>query len=83
MIAGTGIPGGKANHGVDVRVVSSNDDHHHIYLTEALSYEHFSEMIEIEGRVVDLRCEVGLLTRNIVIQVSSINSVGTVPPHGP
>ncbi|MEM6783259.1 MAG: G8 domain-containing protein [Bacteroidota bacterium] len=39
-----------------------------VRLTESLSYRHFGEIQTIEGRSVDMRAEVGLLTRDIVIQ---------------
>ncbi|MEO0857903.1 MAG: G8 domain-containing protein [Bacteroidota bacterium] len=39
-----------------------------VTLTEPLDYRHFGEIQTIEGRRIDMRAEVGLLTRDIVIQ---------------
>ena len=39
-----------------------------IYVTHPLNFTHRSEIVTIEGREIDLRSEVGILTRNIVIQ---------------
>ncbi|MEM8599488.1 MAG: G8 domain-containing protein [Bacteroidota bacterium] len=39
-----------------------------VTLTEPLDYRHFGEIQTIEGRAIDMRAEVGLLTRDIVIQ---------------
>jgi hypothetical protein len=56
--------------------VASNHNGYNITLTEPLLYTHRSEIITIEGREIDLRCEVGLLTRNIIIQGDQSNSIG-------
>jgi len=52
---------------VTVTAVSGN----HVSFAPALRYPHWGELQTIEGRVVDERAEVGLLTRNIVIQGAS------------
>lgn len=61
---------------IDEAVVLENVDQRTIVLTQPLQYTHRSEIITIEGRTIDLRCEVGLLSRNIVIQGAAYNSVG-------
>ncbi|CAM9185240.1 unnamed protein product, partial [Ectocarpus fasciculatus] len=71
VIPGTELPGGDASHpsyGIEVMTVLSNDDNHHVYFTEALQYTHRSEIVSFDDRVVDMRCEIGLLTRNVVIR---------------
>lgn len=66
VIAGTdtSLP----NFGIDEVIVSSNLDGYHITLNAPLLYTHTSNIITLEGRSIDMRCEVGLLSRNIVIQ---------------
>lgn len=39
-----------------------------VELESALNHDHFGEMQEVEGRDVDMRAEVGLLTRNVVMR---------------
>ncbi|MEM8557046.1 MAG: G8 domain-containing protein [Bacteroidota bacterium] len=39
-----------------------------VRIQEALQYRHFGAIQTIEGRQIDMRAEVGLLTRNIVVQ---------------
>lgn len=72
VVPGTELPGGDdsshPNYGVEVMTVLSNDDGHHVYFTEPLLYTHRSEIVTEEGRDIDLRCEIGLLTRNVVIR---------------
>ena len=46
----------------------SNEDGYTIVLVNPLKFTHRSEIVVIEGRSMDLRSEVGLLTRNLVIQ---------------
>eukprot|EP00595_Chromulina_sp_UTEXLB2642_P001523 CAMPEP_0196766926 /NCGR_PEP_ID=MMETSP1095-20130614/32902_1 /TAXON_ID=96789 ORGANISM="Chromulina nebulosa, Strain UTEXLB2642" /NCGR_SAMPLE_ID=MMETSP1095 /ASSEMBLY_ACC=CAM_ASM_000446 /LENGTH=2258 /DNA_ID=CAMNT_0042131985 /DNA_START=2674 /DNA_END=9450 /DNA_ORIENTATION=- len=53
---------------IDIVTVAENLDNHNILLTEQLKYTHRSEIVVVSGRTVDLRGEVGLLSRNIVIQ---------------
>jgi len=48
-----------------------NNDGYNITLSAALQFTHRSEIVVIEGRTIDLRAEVGLLSRNIVIQGDS------------
>lgn len=47
---------------------------HNVTFTRPLAYDHHSEIVEVEGRVIDMRCEIGLLSRNVVIQGSEDNS---------
>ncbi len=49
-------------------VLSTSPDGHNVTFTTKLQYIHRSEWVTVEGRRVDMRCEIGLLTRNIVIQ---------------
>ena len=51
--------------------VLENLDGHTIYVTAPLQFTHRAEIVTIEGRTIDLRGEVGLLTRNIVVQGDS------------
>lgn len=39
-----------------------------IYFTPATKHEHFGELQEYEGKILDERAEVGMLTRNIQVQ---------------
>jgi len=39
-----------------------------ITLTAPLRFHHSSQVVQLGGRAVDMRCEVGLLSRNVVIQ---------------
>ncbi|MEP6687692.1 MAG: G8 domain-containing protein [Gemmatimonadales bacterium] len=50
-------------------------------LAQPLAYTHYGELQTIAGRTVDERAEVGLLTRNIVIQGDSATSVGGFGGH--
>ena len=72
VIPGTELPGGADNshpdYGIEVMTVLSNDDGHHVYFTEPLKFTHRSEIITAEDRVIDLRCEIGLLSRNVIIR---------------
>ena len=43
-------------------------------LAEPLSFSHYGELQQIAGRTVDERAEVGLLTRNVVVQGDSATS---------
>ena len=61
---------------LDEAIVKETIDGRIVVLMGSLQYTHRSEIIVIEGRTIDLRCEVGLLTRNIVIQGGPENSVG-------
>lgn len=48
---------------------------HKVNLTTPLLYDHYSDIITVEGVMIDARCEVALLTRNIAIEGDS-NSNG-------
>jgi cell migration-inducing and hyaluronan-binding protein len=52
-----------------------------VTLTQPLAYAHYGELQTIAGRTVDERAEVGLLTRNIVIQGDSATSAGGFGGH--
>eukprot|EP00607_Mallomonas_marina_P005433 CAMPEP_0182439766 /NCGR_PEP_ID=MMETSP1167-20130531/86632_1 /TAXON_ID=2988 /ORGANISM="Mallomonas Sp, Strain CCMP3275" /LENGTH=3836 /DNA_ID=CAMNT_0024633535 /DNA_START=462 /DNA_END=11972 /DNA_ORIENTATION=- len=54
--------------GIDEVIVLANPDGYHINFTTPLKFTHRSEIVNIEGRTIDLRSEVGLLSRNIIIQ---------------
>lgn len=56
-------------------IVEQNLDGHRIVLTAPLLYTHRSEIRWVEERRIDLRCEVALITRNVVVQGDS-NSYG-------
>ncbi|MEM6783260.1 MAG: G8 domain-containing protein [Bacteroidota bacterium] len=47
-----------------------------VRLTEPLNYRHFGEIQTIEGRRIDMRAEVGLLSRNILIQGDAASEDG-------
>ncbi|WP_244509634.1 G8 domain-containing protein [Haloferax larsenii] len=42
-----------------------------VELDSGLDHDHFGELQEVEGRTVDMRAEVGLLTRNVVMRGSN------------
>ena len=67
IIPGTEVPEGGIFQDEVVTVVS-NDDSHTVFFSPPLQYTHRSEIVVVEGRTIDLRCEVGLLTRNVKIQ---------------
>ena len=52
-----------------------------VTLAQPLAYPHYGELQTIAGRTVDERAEVGLLTRNIVIQGDSASSAGGFGGH--
>ena len=54
--------------GYEELTVLENVDHHTIYFEQTLMFTHRSEIVTIEGRIVDIRCEIGLLSRNVIIQ---------------
>lgn len=71
----------------EVEVASLGDDKRTITLTAPLRHTHVSYWYEVAGETVDLRVEVGLLTRNVVIQGSEESTpqlfgVHTVAVHG-
>jgi len=57
-------------------VVAGNIGNHNISFTTTLQYTHGSEIYYIEGKKVDLRIEIGLLSRNIVVQGDNDRSDG-------
>ncbi|HYC32109.1 MAG TPA: G8 domain-containing protein [Gemmatimonadales bacterium] len=52
-----------------------------VTLAQPLAYPHYGELQTIEGRTVDERAEVGLLTRNIVVQGDSATSAAGYGGH--
>jgi cell migration-inducing and hyaluronan-binding protein len=52
-----------------------------VSLAQPLAYAHWGELQTVAGRIVDERAEVGLLTRNIVIQGDSATSAGGYGGH--
>ena len=54
--------------GYEELVVKSNYGGYNITFTTPLAYDHVSRIVTIEGRSVDMRCEIGLLSRNVIIQ---------------
>ncbi len=52
----------------DLIVLSTSADGHNVTFTTKLSLLHRSEVVTLAGKTIDMRCEIGLLTRNIVIQ---------------
>ena len=52
----------------EITVVSLGSDNRTITITPAFKHSHISTFYDVVGERVDLRCEVGLLNRNIIIQ---------------
>ncbi len=52
----------------EVTVVSLDADNRTITVTPAFQFNHISTFYDVVGERVDLRCEVGLLSRNVIIQ---------------
>jgi len=52
----------------EVEVLGISDDGRTVFFTPDVQYVHESRMPVIEGQVVDMRVEVALLSRNVVIQ---------------
>ncbi len=52
----------------EVVVVSVDEDRHTVTFEPALIHTHESFFYTFEDTVVDMRCEVGLLSRNVVLQ---------------
>ncbi|CAE7614256.1 PKHD1L1, partial [Symbiodinium sp. KB8] len=50
------------------RIVAARPGPRQIVLTEPLQFDHESEIFEFEGTEIDMRCEVGIISRNIVVQ---------------
>ena len=52
----------------EVKVVSLSADNRTVTFAPALEFDHISTFYDVVGERVDMRCEVGLLSRNIIIQ---------------
>lgn len=78
VITGSEQPGGFVNtYGHEVMTIKETTNNgYKVILTEAFEYTHRSEVFTIEDRIIDMRIEVGLLTRNIVIQGEPVSSQG-------
>ena len=75
VVTGSETPG---NGGYEELTVLETIDKHNVTFTTALKYTHRSEIVTVEGRVIDLRIEIGLLTRNVVIQGDNERSDGQI-----
>lgn len=78
FLAGTEVPLGLTmeDFGIDVCTVVETIDNHQVILSQPLSFIHRAEIVTVPGgRVLDLRGEVGLLTRNLIVQGDE-NSAG-------
>jgi hypothetical protein len=60
----------------EMTVDSVSSDGFNVSFTAPLRFTHRSEIVTIEGRVIDMRVEIGLLTRNVVIQGDNDTSTG-------
>jgi hypothetical protein len=60
----------------EMTVDSVSADGFNVSFTAPLRFTHRSEIVTIEGRVIDMRVEIGLLTRNVVIQGDNDTSTG-------
>lgn len=76
ILTGSELPGTFDNYGMELLLVASTIDGHNVSFTQNLKYNHRSEIVTIEGRVIDMRCEIGLLSRNIIIQGDEEKSDG-------
>ena len=52
----------------EVTVVGLDADNHTVTIDPPLRFDHIAQIYEFEGETMDMRCEVGLLSRNIIIQ---------------
>ncbi len=72
VIPGTEYPRGDdpshPEYEIEVVTVLRTENNTVVYLTKPLLYTHRAEILFIEGRRIDMRCEVGLLSRNVIIQ---------------
>eukprot|EP00051_Salpingoeca_urceolata_P019992 m.295984 g.295984 ORF g.295984 m.295984 type:complete len:3942 (+) comp19518_c0_seq1:299-12124(+) len=71
----------------EVEVVARSADNLTLTLSAPLKYRHESSFYEHDGEVVDMRIEVGLLSRNVVIQGDEASKeqnfgVHTIAAHG-
>lgn len=58
-----------SNYGLEeLTVLSVSSDGYNVSFTSPARFTHRSEIVTIEGRVVDMRVEIGLLSRNVIIQ---------------
>lgn len=79
VVPGTEVPRGSPDvpsFDYEVVVVQENIDGHKIVVTEPFQFTHRSEIIFMHDRYIDLRCEVGLLSRNVILQGDPSNSMG-------
>eukprot|EP01036_Dinobryon_divergens_P027890 gene27890-36744_t len=79
ILTGNEVPdcGKYANcYGFEELVVAATYDRTNVTFTTPLAYDHRSEVVEVLGKTIDMRCEIGLLTRNVIIQGSADNSDG-------
>lgn len=63
-----------ADHADEAEITAVNDAS--VSISRALSWRHWGTVQQIHGRAVDERAEVGLLTRNIVVQSDSFANTG-------
>ena len=68
ILPGTEIPNGETGFQYEEVTVLTNTDGYHITLTAPLIYTHRSEVVTVVGRTIDMRCPLGLLSRNVIIQ---------------
>jgi hypothetical protein len=72
ILPGTEVPGGTFSIPTfqyeEKTVLYTDESGYKVFFTEPLLYTHRSEWVTIAGRTVDLRSEIGLLTRNVKIQ---------------
>ena len=66
--------------GYEELIVEATYDRHNVTFTTPLAYDHRSEVVVVEGKTIDMRCEIGLLSRNVIIQGSENNSDGQQLP---
>ena len=78
ILTNSEIPSGQFinGFGYEELVVAETRNGHNVSFTTPLLYDHRSEIIEIHGWTIDMRCEIGLLSRNIIIQGSNDTSDG-------
>lgn len=60
----------------EMTILSTSADGRNVSFTTPLRFTHRSEWVTVEGRTVDLRVEIGLLSRNVIIQGDDISSDG-------
>ena len=66
-----------SNYGLEeLTVLSTSSDGLNVTFTTALRFTHRSEIVIVEGRTVDMRISIGLLSRNVVIQGDDVHSDG-------